>query len=72
MAVSSIILSKTFDNGMICASEQSVIVVDSIYEEVRQEFIRLRPIFFPRRKAKSRRDSPKRWSYQPRISSGNR
>ena len=39
MAVSSIILSKTFDNGMICASEQSVIVVDSIYEEVRQEFI---------------------------------
>lgn len=39
MAVSSIILSKTFDNGMICASEQSVIVVDSIYEEVRQEFL---------------------------------
>lgn len=38
MAVSSIILSKTFDNGMICASEQSVIVVDSIYEEVKQEF----------------------------------
>jgi acetaldehyde dehydrogenase / alcohol dehydrogenase len=39
MAVSSIILSKTFDNGMICASEQSVIVVDSVYEEVRQEFL---------------------------------
>lgn len=39
MAVSSIILSKTFDNGMICASEQSVIVLDEIYEEVRQEFI---------------------------------
>lgn len=39
MAVSSIILSKTFDNGMICASEQSVIVVDSIYEEVRREFL---------------------------------
>jgi acetaldehyde dehydrogenase / alcohol dehydrogenase len=39
MAVSSIIISKTFDNGMICASEQSVIVVDTIYEEVRQEFI---------------------------------
>ncbi len=38
MAVSSIILSKTFDNGMICASEQSVIVVDSIYEEVKREF----------------------------------
>ncbi len=38
MAVSSIILSKTFDNGMICASEQSVIVEDSVYEEVKQEF----------------------------------
>lgn len=38
-AVSSILLSKTFDNGMICASEQSVIVVDSVYEQVRQEFI---------------------------------
>lgn len=39
MAVSSIILSKTFDNGMICASEQSVVVVDSVYDSVRQEFI---------------------------------
>ena len=38
MAVSSILLSKTFDNGVICASEQSVIVLDSIYEEVKQEF----------------------------------
>lgn len=38
MAVSSILLSKTFDNGMICASEQSVIVVDEVYEEVKQEF----------------------------------
>jgi acetaldehyde dehydrogenase/alcohol dehydrogenase len=38
MAVSSILLSKTFDNGMICASEQSVIVVDEVYEQVRQEF----------------------------------
>ncbi len=38
MAVSSIILSKTFDNGMICASEQSVVVVDEVYEEVKQEF----------------------------------
>ena len=37
-AVSSIILSKTFDNGMICASEQSVIVVDSIYNKVKKEF----------------------------------
>ncbi len=38
MAVSSILLSKTFDNGVICASEQSVIVMDSIYEEVKREF----------------------------------
>ncbi|MGD1928403.1 MAG: bifunctional acetaldehyde-CoA/alcohol dehydrogenase [Leptolyngbyaceae cyanobacterium] len=39
VAVSSILLSKTFDNGMICASEQSVIVLDEIYEAVRQEFM---------------------------------
>ena len=37
-AVSSIILSKTFDNGMICASEQSVIVLDTIYNKVKKEF----------------------------------
>ena len=39
MAVSSILMSKTFDNGMICASEQSVIVVDSLYETVKKEFV---------------------------------
>jgi len=39
MAVSSVLMSKTFDNGMICASEQSVIVVDKVYEEVKREFI---------------------------------
>jgi acetaldehyde dehydrogenase/alcohol dehydrogenase len=39
MAVSSILVSKTFDNGMICASEQSVIVLDSVYETVKQEFL---------------------------------
>ncbi len=38
LAVSSIIHSKTFDNGMICASEQSVIVLDDIYDEVKKEF----------------------------------
>jgi acetaldehyde dehydrogenase/alcohol dehydrogenase len=38
LAVNTINLSKTFDNGMICASEQSVIVLDSIYETVREEF----------------------------------
>ena len=39
LAVSSIIHSKTFDNGMICASEQSVIILDDIYEAVRAEFL---------------------------------
>jgi acetaldehyde dehydrogenase / alcohol dehydrogenase len=38
MAVNSILLSKTFDNGVICASEQSVIAVDSVYNKVRKEF----------------------------------
>ena len=39
LAVNSIIHSKTFDNGMICASEQSVILLDSIYEAAKAEFI---------------------------------
>ena len=38
MAVSSILMSKTFDNGTICASEQTVVVVESIYDEVKKEF----------------------------------
>ena len=38
LAVNSIIHSKTFDNGMICASEQSVIVLNEIYEDVKKEF----------------------------------
>ena len=38
LAVNSIIHSKTFDNGMICASEQSVIVLDSVYDTVKEEF----------------------------------
>ena len=38
MAVSSIIHSKTFDNGMICASEQSVTVLKGVYNEVKKEF----------------------------------
>ena len=38
LAVNSIIHSKTFDNGMICASEQSVTVLDSVYKKVRDEF----------------------------------
>lgn len=39
MAVSSILMSKTFDNGVICASEQSVTVLDEVYDKVKQEFI---------------------------------
>ena len=39
-AVNSIIVSKTFDNGMICASEQSVVIDDTIYETVKKEFVR--------------------------------
>ncbi len=38
LAVNSIIHSKTFDNGMICASEQSVIVLDKVYKAVKSEF----------------------------------
>ena len=38
LAVNSIIHSKTFDNGMICASEQSVIVLDKVYDAARAEF----------------------------------
>lgn len=37
-AVASILMSKTFDNGMICASEQAVVVVDSVYDAVRERF----------------------------------
>lgn len=39
MAVNSILLSKSFDNGVICASEQSVIVLNEIYDSVKNEFI---------------------------------
>ncbi|NLM74680.1 MAG: bifunctional acetaldehyde-CoA/alcohol dehydrogenase [Clostridiaceae bacterium] len=38
LAVNSIIHSKTFDNGMICASEQAAIVIEDIYEKVKEEF----------------------------------
>ncbi|MDE6504969.1 MAG: bifunctional acetaldehyde-CoA/alcohol dehydrogenase [Clostridia bacterium] len=45
LAVNSIIHSKTFDNGMICASEQSVIVADKVYNKVKKEFA-LRGCYF--------------------------
>ena len=38
LAVNSIIHSKTFDNGMVCASEQSVIVLEKVYKKVKKEF----------------------------------
>ena len=40
MAVSSILMSKTFDNGMICASEQSVMAVKDVYDAVKAEFVK--------------------------------
>ncbi|MDR2602877.1 MAG: bifunctional acetaldehyde-CoA/alcohol dehydrogenase [Spirochaetaceae bacterium] len=40
LAVNSIIHSKTFDNGMICASEQSVVALDGVYEDVKKEFVK--------------------------------
>ena len=39
LAVSSIVLSKTFDNGVVCASEQSLIVVKSVYEKLKKELV---------------------------------
>ncbi|KAL0208936.1 hypothetical protein P9112_011523 [Eukaryota sp. TZLM1-RC] len=39
MAVNSVLVSKTFDNGVICASEQSIVCIESIAEKVRQEFL---------------------------------
>jgi len=37
MAVSSVLMSKTFDNGVICASEQALVVVESVYDKVKEE-----------------------------------
>ena len=37
-AVASILMSKTFDNGVVCASEQAAIVVDEVYDEVKERF----------------------------------
>jgi len=53
VAVNSIIHSKTFDNGMICASEQSVIVLDSIYDAVKAEFEK-RGCYFLKEKEKDK------------------
>ena len=37
-AVASVLMSKTFDNGVVCASEQAVIVVDAVYDQVKERF----------------------------------
>lgn len=53
MAVSSILMSKTFDNGVICASEQSIIAVDEVYDAVKAELeIRGAYILSPKEKEK--------------------
>ena len=71
MAVSSILLSKTFDNGMICASEQSVIVVDKVYEQVKKEFEYRGAYIVNKAEAKKLIDlpliDPKRDSANPKI-----
>ncbi len=56
MAVNSILLSKTFDNGVICASEQSVQVVDSVYNEVKDEFKRRGAYFLNEKETDKVRD----------------
>ena len=45
MAVSSVIMSKTFDNGMICASEQAVVALESVYDDIKAEFIKRGCVF---------------------------
>jgi len=70
MAVNSIILSKTFDNGMICASEQCVIVHEAIYDAVIAEFARRRAyLLTPEQKAQlgSLLMDPKQCAVNPAI-----
>ncbi len=65
LAVNSIIHSKTFDNGMICASEQSVIVMDSIYDKVRKEFLKKKLLYTKsRRNRKSKKNNNNRWIFK--------
>ena len=70
-AVSSILMSKSFDNGMICASEQSVIVVDSVYEQVKKEFEYRGAYILNKKEQKKLADlpliDPKRGSAHPDI-----
>ena len=57
MAVNSVLLSKTFDNGLICASEQSVVVCESVYDRVRKEFIDRGAIILNEDQSKKMRDT---------------
>lgn len=56
MAVSSVIMSKTFDNGMICASEQSVVVLASVYDAVKEEFIKRGCVFLNKAETQKLKD----------------
>lgn len=49
LAVNDLVMSKTFDNGMICASEQAVICDEEIYEDVKREFTRNRAYYVPKK-----------------------
>lgn len=51
-SVNDLVVSKTFDNGMICASEQAVIVDEEIYDEVKNEFERNRAYIVPKKDIK--------------------
>ncbi len=57
LAVNSILHSKTFDNGMICASEQSVIVLDAVYDAVRAEFAARGGYFIPKKQLDAVRET---------------
>lgn len=56
MAVSSVIMSKTFDNGMICASEQAIVALASVYDDIKAEFERRGCVFLSEKDRKKLKD----------------
>ena len=61
-AVASILMSKTFDNGVICASEQSVVVVDEVYDAVRERFSHHGGYILSKKETEAvAQDHPRRW-----------
>ncbi len=56
-AVSSVVHSKTFDNGVICASEQAVVVVKEIYKQVKEEFLRQNCYFLSKEETEKVRET---------------